>query len=164
MDIRCILTIWLIVVLAHRRHILNKRWAIMGCSILNQIWVNAVHTMHPLLYSPLSMCVKYFLHWTLIRARSHPFSTFFISTKSHLREIQVLFINSGSFFKLYVLKLIPINYTSNTYHCSMNSQITNPLLIPFELREYDDFDLIDIGIACNGGHNHMQKPQSIAPR
>ena len=38
----------------------------------------------------------------------------------------------------------------------MNSQITNTTLIPFELREDDDFDLIEHGISCNGGHNLIQ--------
>ena len=43
----------------------------------------------------------------------------------------------------------------------MNSQITNTTLIPFELREDDDFDLIEHGIAHNGGHNHMQYMKGI---
>ena len=111
---------------------------------------------------------KIFFHCIPIRAPIAPFSTLSLSTKSHLREIQeiqVLFILiMVPFFKLFALKLIPINYTSNTNHCSMNSQITNTRLIPFELREDDDFELIELGIACNGGHYHMQKTKGITPR
>lgn len=39
----------------------------------------------------------------------------------------------------------PINATPNT-----------PGLGSFELREDDDYDLIEHGIACNGGHTRMQ--------
>lgn len=47
---------------------------------------------------------------------SRPVATipnFSLSTKSHLREIQVLFINSGSFFKLFAFKFILSYWKTN---------------------------------------------------
>ena len=49
----------------------------------------------------------------------------------------------------------PQSTTTNTT-TTTTTQITT-----FELREYDDFYLIEHGIACNEGHTHMQNMKGI---